>query len=175
LRNPEALFVDPEPSTAIRRIEASEYTRSIAAGGLQWIAIPDLGQSKAGLVALPQGRPPSEPRSGPRVEYEVSLPANAGLEVRLQLAPTLDTTGRGGVRIGLSLDNGPVEVLVSELEPTGGGPDNPAKQRWHDAVIANRVTLTASFDPVAPGTHTLTIWRVDDNAVVEALEVEPLH
>ena len=173
MRNASAVFVNPASASSIVRLEAAAFDRNVEASGLKWIPIPNLGQSMAGLIAVPQGRPATEPGSAPRVEYDVSLPVNEGIEIRLRLAPTLDTIGRGGLRIGVSLDDGPVEILVADLEPTGGGADTPARQRWYDAVIDNRVVLSADFDEVPPGEHTVTVRRLDDNVILECIEIVP--
>ena len=141
------------------------------ADDLAWTPIQNLGQSRAGLVTLPQGRPTTAPPSAPRVEYDVILPENRGVEVRLRLAPTLDTTGGDGVRIGVSIDDGAVQTLVSALEATGGGASTPQQRNWYQAVTENRVDLSANFDSLAAGRHTVKVWRLDDNAIVEALEV----
>lgn len=109
----------------------------------------------------------------PRAEYDVTLPENRGIELRLRLAPTLDMVGRGGVRIGISLDDGPVQTLVSDLEPTGGGAETEGRKRWYAAVIDNRAELSAEFDPLPAGRHTVKLWRLDDNVVVESLEIVP--
>ncbi|GAB4524413.1 MAG: hypothetical protein Kow00133_12660 [Amphiplicatus sp.] len=173
MRNPEALFVDSDEKPEIVAIEASAFDRNVAASGLEWTPIPHLGQSKAALVALPQGRSATAPAAAPRVEYDVSLPDNQGVDVRLILAPTLDTIGKEGVRIGVSLDDGPVETLVMDLEPTAGGAETAAQRNWYEAVINNRVVLSAKFDAVRAGTHTVKVWRLDDNVVLEKIEVVP--
>ena len=121
---------------------------------------------------LPQGRPATSPGSTPRVEYDITLPANRGVTLRLRLSPTLDTIGSEGVRIGVSLDEGEVHELVMDLEATCCAPDTPAKQRWYDAVIDNGVTLSADMAAVPAGAHTVKVWRLDDNVVLERIEVE---
>lgn len=173
MRNARAVFVDPEPGAGPIRIDAVDADRGVAAGGIAWSPVPDLGQGRAALVALPQGRPPTTPPAAPRAEYDVTLPENRGIELRLRLAPTLDTVGRGGVRIGVSLDDGPVQTLVSDLEPTGGGAETEGQKRWYAAVIDNCVELSAEFEPLPAGRHTVKLWRLDDNALVEALELVP--
>jgi len=87
----------------------------------------------------------------------------------LILAPTLDTSGSGGVRIGVSLDDGPVQTLVAALEATGGAQDTPGKQRWAKAVCDNEVRLSADMGQLAPGKHVIKVWRLDDNAVLQKL------
>ncbi|MCW2406623.1 hypothetical protein M2336_003252 [Sphingobium sp. B1D7B] len=77
--------------------------------------------------------------------------------------------GQAGVALGVSLDDGPVTVLRAVLEPTGGAQDTSAKQRWAQAVIDNSVRLTADLGPVQAGRHRISIWRIDDNVVLEKL------
>src|SRR5690606_1779294 len=121
MRSARAVFVDPDPASGAIALDAADFDRSVPAGDLAWTPVPGLGQGRAGLVALPQGRPATAPPQAPHVEYDVSLPANSGFAVRLRLSPTLDTLGTGSVRIGVSVDQGEVQILASALEPTGEG------------------------------------------------------
>ena len=172
-RNARAVFVDPKPVAGPVSVEAADFARKVDAAGLRWTAIPGLGQGAAGLVALPQGRPATEPPSAPRLEYDLAIPANHAVEVRLRLSPTLDTSGGAGVRVGVSIDDGPVRTLVSALEPTGGAATNPRQQDWYRAVMDNRVELAAVFDALPAGAHVIKVWRLDDNVVLEGLDVLP--
>jgi len=173
MRHPQAVFVDPPPATDVITLDAADVARSIGADGIAWQAIPGLGQGRAGLVTLPQGRPATAPPSAARVEYDVTLPRNAGVEVRLRLAPTLDTTGGAGVRVGVSIDGGEVRTLVSALEPSGGDAATAGQKAWYQAVTDNRVQLSARFDTLPAGRHVIALWRLDDNVVVEGLDVLP--
>ena len=173
MRSARAVFVDPEPVAGAITLDAGDFDRSVAAGDLAWTPVPGLGQGREGLVALPQGRPATAPPQAPHVEYDVSLPANSGFAVRLRLSPTLDTLGTGGVRVGVSVGEGDVQTLVSALEPTGEGAQTPGQKAWYQAVIDNRVELAADFGQLPAGRHTVKLWRLDDNAIVEALEIVP--
>lgn len=174
MRNAAAVFVEPDPDNKIIRLEAAAFARSIGAQGIEWTAIRNLGQSEAALVALPQGRDATLPHAAPRVEYDVALPANQGLELRIHLLPTLDTAGRGGLKVGVSVEDGPVHTLLSALEPTGGAAKSPAQRAWVDAVIENRVILKARLAAVPAGRRVLKLWRLDDNVVVQGIEIVPL-
>jgi hypothetical protein len=90
--------------------------------------------------------------------------------VALQLSPTLDTLDAGGIRIGVSLDDGPVQTVLSHLVPTAGPARTPEQEAWSRAVIDNRHVVEAQFPQVPQGDHTLTIWRLDDNVVLERIE-----
>ena len=174
MRNARVEFVDADTAGDAIELDAADFSRNVPAGGLQWHAIQALGQGRAAAVVLPQGQPATAAGAGPRLEYEVSLPRAGAATLRLRLAPTLDTTGGEGVRIGVSIGDGPVQTLVSALEATGEGAKNPRQENWYRAVANNAVRLEARFDALAAGTHTVKLWRIDDNVVVEALEVEPL-
>jgi hypothetical protein len=173
MRHAKAVFVDPEQATGPITVDAADFARNVGADGLTWTAIPGLGQGTAGVVAWPQGRPATEPPSAPRLEYDVAIPENHAVEVRLRLSPTLDTTGGAGVRIGVSVDDGAVRTLVSALEPTGGAATNPRQQAWYRAVVDNRVELSTVFDALPAGAHAIKVWRLDDNVILEGLEVVP--
>jgi hypothetical protein len=151
-------------------IPAAEYARAVDGRGLAWTAIPYLGRSQAAMVALPQSEPPTTAADGVRLEYSLLTASPGDLQVRLQLSPTLDTTDSGGIRIGVSLDDGPVQTVVSHLVPTAGPARTPEQEAWSRAVIDNRHVVAAQFAQVPPGDHTLKIWRLDDNVALERIE-----
>ncbi|MBC7018253.1 hypothetical protein G6O44_26380, partial [Salmonella enterica subsp. enterica serovar Enteritidis] len=47
--------------------------------------------------------------------------------------------------------------------------DTPGKKRWAKAVCDNAVQLSSELGHRAAGRHTIKIWRVDDNVVLEKL------
>jgi hypothetical protein len=94
------------------------------------------------------------------------------VRIGLRLAPTLDTTGGQGMRIGVSLDDGPVQVVTANLVPTAGGAASPAQVAWVAAVKNNAHTVEARFEGVAAGRHVVKVWRLDDNVVLEKVIVD---
>jgi hypothetical protein len=159
----------PAAPRGVIAIEAPAFSRAHDGAGLRWTAIPDLGRTEGAVLALPQGRAATAPADGVRLDYDVSVETAGPATLTLYLAPTLDTDGGDGVRIGVSLDDGPVRTLTVALEPTGGGTDAPAKRRWAEAVCDNAVRLTADMGQIAAGKHVIKIWRLDDNVVLEKL------
>jgi hypothetical protein len=87
--------------------------------------------------------------------------------------PTLDTIGKGGQRFAIQLDDGPVETLAIELEPTGGAADTPAKQAWYEAVSKNEVELSRTLGRLIRGEHRLRFYRIDDNVIPEVFYLRP--
>ncbi len=150
-------------------LEASEYTRAVDGAGLLWTAIPNLGQSKAAMLALPQGKAATTVKDGVRLEYTFNKTSKSDLKISLQLSPTLDTVNMGGNKIGISLDKGPVKTLSFDLHPTGGAINTAGKRAWADAVINNRHEVELKIEGVRKGEHTLKVWRLDDNVVLEKI------
>lgn len=152
-------------------IEAAKFDRAVDGKGLTWTVLSDLGQGDA-VLALPQGRPATEISDGVRLDYAVSVPRAGPAKVRLRLAPTLDTSGGKGLRIGVSLDDGPVQVLTSSLVPTAGSASTPEQVAWVAAVKDHAHTVEALFPDLAAGAHRIKVWRLDDNVVLEKLIVD---
>jgi hypothetical protein len=169
-RNPRPTFVaGPAAPDGILAIEAPAFSRARNARGLNWTRIPHLGRTDGAVVALPQGRPATTSEDGVRLEYDVVVTRAGPGQLTLYLAPTLDTIGKDGVRFGVSIDGGAVQTLQARLEATGGAQDTPEKQNWARAVRDNVVQLSAALGHVAAGSHTIKIWRIDDNVVLQKL------
>jgi hypothetical protein len=148
------------------------FDRAMPGSGMTWQPIPYVGPSGA-IVALPQSVAPTTPENAPHVEYDWTLAKPGKVRATLRLAPTLDTRGSNGVRIGVSVDGGPVQTLVMNLTPVAGDPKAPDQQAWHDAVIANAYDVSAEFPALSAGQHTLKLWRLDGNVVVETVTIAP--
>lgn len=161
------------PATAPGRtvIEAPAFSRAIAAKGLAWTAIPNLGHTQGAVTALPQGRAPTAPGEGPRLEYDINTAAGEAT-LSLHMVPTLDTRNAGGIRLAVALDERPPQLLKLDLIPTPGPERTQQEKDWARAVKDNDFVLTARFDKLSAGRHVIRIWRVDDNAVIQRLVLE---
>lgn len=169
-RRPQPRFVAPARAPeGVIAIEAPAFSRARDGKGMRWTVIPNLGRTAGAVIALPQGLPATTQQDGVSLEYDVTVEKGGPAQVTLFLAPTLDTSGGSGVRIGVSLDGGAVQVLQARLEATGGPEDTPGKERWAQAVRDNAVRLSADLGTVAPGRHVVRVWRIDDNVVLQKL------
>lgn len=152
-------------------IEAGDYARAVGGKGLAWRTIPHLGRTKGAVLALPQGQPATTPEDGVRLEYAVTARKPGPLAVQLILVPTLGTGADGKLRIGVSIDDGPVQLLSDLLTPAPNAADSQPKRDWNRAVEDNARTLTARFPGIAAGRHVLKVWRIDDNVVLQRIVV----
>jgi len=141
--------------------EAVGFTRATGGKGLTWRAIPRLGRTAGAVGAFPQGRPATTAADGVRLDYDLTLASGGDATVRLYMIPALDTRGATGMKIGVSVDDGPVRTLTMNLKV-----DAP---NWTQAVKDNAYPLDAPVGPLAAGRHTVKLWRIDDNMLVQKL------
>ena len=156
-------------------IEASDFDRSQSGKGLSWQHVENLGQSKAAVIAMPQGRESTTVADGVKLEYDIKVPQNTGLKLTLQLSPSLDTRNQGGLKIAVSIDDGPIKTLSYDLLPTANAAKQEREKAWYKAVIENRQLLKTTFDKIDSGARTLKIWRIDDNVILEKIFIDFTH
>lgn len=142
-------------------VEATDFTRAHNTTGFQWTAIAHLGRTKGAIAPLPQGRPSTRVADGVRLDYDLALPRGGAATARLYMVPAIDTRARGGIRVGVSVDGGPVQVVCMDLQV-----DRPD---WTRAVKDNGFPLEATLGPLAAGRHRVTLWRIDDGAWMQKL------
>jgi hypothetical protein len=158
-----------EITTSVISIEAPHFSRTVDAKGLGWKSIKHLGRTFGSVVALPQGQPPTTQADGVRVEYDVEVKQAGDLTVQVYLAPTLDTTGRNTLRFGVSVDDGPMHTLIDKLLPSPNMSIYQEQRDWDEAVKDNGRRLDTVFAGVSAGAHTIKIWRLDDNVVMQKI------
>ena len=162
-----AVFAEPRVSDEQQSaaIEASRYSRAQDGKGLTWKRIPGL----EAVTTFPQGQRPTTSADNIRLEYDVSLSTGGEATLLLYLVPTLDTAGRDGIRLGVSIDDSPVQTLTSRLVPTADSSASQAQKDWVKAVSDNVHVLRTTLPGMKAGKHTIKIWRLDDNAVLQKL------
>ncbi|ESQ83329.1 hypothetical protein AEAC466_13855 [Asticcacaulis sp. AC466] len=144
-------------------IEAEHFTRKAEADGVRWQVIPNLGRTLSSVVSLPQTAAATTDQSV-RLEYDIDVKTTADAMLHLYLAPTFDTRNAGGLRIAVAIDDGPAQTLSFDLKP-----DTP---QWSQAVKDNIVILSAPFKGLTAGRHTIKVFRIDGNVVLERLVLD---
>ncbi|RDI97132.1 hypothetical protein DVT68_18835 [Dyella solisilvae] len=150
-------------------IEAPHYSRAVDGRGLTWRAIPHLGRTAGAVTAFPQGQAATDEKDGVRLEYDVDLGKPGDLTIQLTTAPTLDVSGHGALRTGISVDDGAMQIVTDRMTPAANGVDTQAQKDWTEAVKDNARVLQTTFPGVAAGRHVIKIWRLDGNVVLEKL------
>lgn len=144
-------------------IEAEHYSRKIDGKGVHWQVIPNLGRTLSSVISMPQTAAPTTDNVM-RLEYDIETTRTADATLNLYLAPTLDTRGAGGVRFAVSIDDRPPQTLTFNLKP-----ETP---EWNQAVSDNIVILKAPFKNLKAGRHTIRVFRIDGNVVLERLVLD---
>lgn len=157
-------------------IEAPHFSRAINNAGLTWKVVPNLGRTLGSVTAFPQGREPTSEQDAVRLEYDIQVQRKGDLSLQLYLSPTLDTTGRGALRVGVSIDDGAMQTLVDKLVPAPTATTSQEQRNWNRAVEDNARLLQTSFTDIGAGSHVIKIWRLDDNLVLQKLvaSTEPI-
>jgi hypothetical protein len=153
-------YIENEGAIAI---DAGHFIRKTEAQDMTWQVIPNLGRTLSSVVSLPQAAPATAV-GAMSLEYDFAIAKEVDVTLSLYLAPTLDTQGKGGLRIAVSIDDRPAQTLSFDLKP-----DTP---QWNQAVKDNILILPASFNSLKPGKHTIKVFRIDGNVVLERLVLD---
>ena len=159
---PAAGFVEIDRSLAI---EAPHADRVVPGRWLTWQALPGFGRTVGAMTLFPVTAPATEP--GPdsaRLEYDVHLTTTGEVRVELHCAPSLDFLPGEGLRIAVSFDEAPPQLVRL------GTNDSPAV--WEKAVAdsVRRVATTHRIE--RPGAHVLKVWAVTPGVVVERIIID---
>lgn len=151
-------------------IDATAPSRTVHGTAARWSVIPNLGRSGDSITLVPGTADNSEPgaETAPRLDFDLHLFEASPVTVKVELAPTLDFKGQGGMRFALSLGGGePVVVNVHEqLTPADWN-----EQHWEATVAKNSHHFSVTFPETTAGAQTLTLWPIDAPLVFQKLVV----
>ena len=163
-----ATVAKPLPAPApmappLRRI-AADAGRPVDGAGVRWQRVAGFTAEGAAMIAMPTTAAAIERPggAGPQIAYTVDLPAGPR-RIDVVAAPGLDVRGTGRHRVALSLDDGApvvVDLLAGETEA-----------RWGKAVADNRRVAGATLPVARAGRHTLHVWLIDPQVVIEGVEI----
>jgi len=155
-------------------IEAEHYARKTAGQeGAAWEKIDGYGRTLSSMAVFPVTAPtPTNPADAPCLEYDVYLRHAGDYETTAIVAPTLDCVPGGSVRIGFSLDDGPIVVADAVKRSEDGGFHEPD---WEMSVIVSKREAKATLRAGSAGSHVLKVWMVDSITVLQKLVMESIQ
>ena len=139
------------------------HARHVAAGGITWRTIPNLGRTHSGVTSFPVTAPSQQPGRGPSLEFPVHLAAPGEVEVQTILSPTLDYTGRGGHRYAISIDGEAPQIVNVNGSIT--------ERQWEEAVAQNAWIKSTRHQVATPGAHMVKIWMIDPGLVFQRIQL----
>jgi hypothetical protein len=160
-------------------IDAEHATNSVEAAGVRWEKIPDYGRGPSGVSIFPVTAPSvtPQPHESPRLEYKIFLPHADDYHVKIVTGPTLNFLPGRGLRLAISFDHDPPQVLDAFDKQAFADPalrrdlSSPAIRDWATWVRDNARVLTSSHKISQPGVHTLNLWMIDSGVVVQGLVI----
>ncbi len=159
-------------------IEAESATKNVEADDARWEKIPDYGRGPSGMAVFPvTAASVMPPDHSPRLEYKVFIAKAGDVDVDLITGPTMDFVPGRGLRVAVSFDDQPPQVIDAFAkqgfaDPAGRpDPSSPAARDWHTWVRDNARKLASTHPIREPGVHTLQIRMVDPGLVLEKLIV----
>ena len=178
-------------------IPAYQYNKNTAGKEATWTLLPDLGREKGCMGIQPVTAPSATPDEAPCLEYQVLLADTGAIPICIGVLPTQDVCPERGLRIAVSLDDEAPQILDARqgfvdtfIEYTA---ENLAKspnlkplpkqdtsirltghgQLRRDEVFDNLRWLTTRLNVKTKGLHTLKIFMVDPEIVLEKIVINP--
>lgn len=178
-------------------IPAPGFHANVPGSNAQWIPLPDLGRAEANMGIHPVTAPSATFATAPRLEYTIYLPEADKTTVMLGVLPTQDLNPARGLRIAVTIDNAEPKIIDARkgLVDTFGEytPDNLAqstvlkplpKAEREFALVGRRTPrrsdvfdnfrwLDVELDIKTGGLHTLKVFMIDPEVVLENIVVNP--
>ncbi len=150
-------------------IEAAHYTARHDTATARWELLPDHGRLDSAMTIFPVTAPEANPPAdSPCLEYALHLFHTERVEVVLLLSPSLNYVPERAVRIGVSFDEAPPQILTVVPKGYVAGDGN---RDWEESVKNNIRTLKSTHVLASAGPHTLKVWMVDPGVVLQRIIV----
>ena len=178
---------------------AYRYTRTTAGMDAQWIFLPDLGRGKGCMGSSNVMAKSTTDGKGAALEYDFELSSSSSIPLALGILPTQDVYPARGLRIGVQIDDQPMQIIdarqglddiFGEYTPKNlaiskvlkarpqearlslNGWMNGRKNMRRSEVFDNQRWLTTEINAAA-GKHTLRIIMIDPEVVLEQVVINP--
>ncbi|MGC4102413.1 glycosyl hydrolase 115 family protein [Ferruginibacter sp.] len=178
-------------------IPASKFNDKIPGKDATWVVLPDLGRADACMGIYPVTAPSATPATAPKLEYKVYINQAGKVFLLLGILPTQDVSPERGLRIAVSIDQGdtvvldarkglvdtfneytqknlsdskvlkPLPPLNKDITLIGNG-----RQRRSE-VFDNIRWLDVQLDVAKAGFHTIKVFMIDPELVLEKIIVNP--
>lgn len=147
-------------------IAAEGAVKNTKVKGIGWEKIPDYGRGVSGVSIFPVTSPSILPPSAaPCLEYPVYIAKAGNIDVDAIIGPSLNFVPDQGVRLAVSLDDQPPQVLTVIKSTDAAGSD----RGWNNSVKDNARTIRSTHAVSSPGRHTLKVSMVDPGVVLQKL------
>lgn len=178
-------------------IPANKFNANLAGKQSKWMLLPDLGREEGCMGIYPVTAPSETTQTAPRLEYKIFVNQQGKSTFCLGILPTQDVNPVRGLRIAVSIDNGEPQILdarkglvdtFTEYTPNNLANSKVLKalpplnkdialvgagKNRRNEVFDNIRWLDVQLDVAAPGFHTLKVFMIDPEVVLERIVVNP--
>jgi hypothetical protein len=151
-------------------IEPEHYSRKTEAGPNRWIRIEDYGRTLSGMraEAPPHASSLAPGKDSPCLEYQTYLFSTGAVEVVAITSPTLNFVPGRGLRLAVSFDDQPPQIVDVVPATANAGDSN---RSWEESVRVNARYARSTVTIEKPGYHTLKFWMVDPAVVLQKIVI----
>lgn len=178
-------------------IPAEKFSANVPGKDAKWMVLPDLGRSHACMGINPVNAPSATPATAARLEYRIFLADTGSTKVCLGILPTQDVNPARGLRIAVSIDGGEVQIVdarkgfvdtfneytkdnlsrskvLKPLPPLGQDYALVSRrQPRRNEIFDNLRWLDVDLNVTSSGLHTLKVFMIDPEIVLERIVVNP--
>ncbi len=178
-------------------IPAHKFNVNVPGKQSKWMFLPDLGRDEGCMGIFPVTAPSETAQTAPRLEYKVFVNKEGKSTFLIGILPTQDVNPERGLRIAVSIDNGEPQILdarkglvdtFSEYTPKNLANSKVLKplpplnkdialvgtgKMRRNEVFDNLRWLDVQLDVADPGFHTLKVFMIDPEVVLEKIVVNP--
>ena len=108
------------------------------------------------------------PAGSPSLEYRMYLFTAGDAQVNAILSPSLNFMPGRGVRLAVSFDDRPPQIVEAVPKDFVAGDRN---REWEESVKNSARTVASTHKIDKPGYHTLKIWMVDPDVPIQKIVV----
>ena len=150
-------------------IHAADFSRGINRQFSHWEILDGIGYSGKSLESMPLEQMPvakdtSIKNNGAMVEYLFYTFAAVSAEVTVFALPTHALNNNYGMRYGVSLDKGPMQIV--DFATTG------RSEEWKQNVLSNRAVRKIVPGFLNHGYHSLKIYAVDPGVILDEIRID---
>ena len=177
-------------------IPAHLYHANIAGKNAKWTFLPDLGRAEGNMGITPVTAPSAKVEDAAKLEYKVYLSKTGKIKLAVGILPTQDINPARGLRIAVGLDNNqPVMIdarqgfvdtfneytrenlqrskVLKALPQRSGLALAGARKHLRNEIFDNVRWLEVDLDVDTAGFHSLNVYMVDPEIVLEQIVINP--
>ncbi|KEO71775.1 hypothetical protein EL17_21575 [Anditalea andensis] len=150
-------------------IYAENYSNISGSNEQHWERVEDFGHSgtvmESGPIKMTSSVSETVEENSPTLSYDFYTFNEADqADVIINALPTHPLTDQYKLRIGISVDNSPIQIIDFKTQGRS--------EEWKQNVLSNKSSKSISIGKMAPGKHTLKIHMIDPGVLLDFIYID---